>query len=70
MGNECDTNLPFICPDHPMAKIKHEFDESHYIMNGFTAGTGIRSNHKYYCNECGRELSDKPVDRREAGEGK
>ena len=51
-----DNYIPYICPDHPEAKIRHEWDQNHYVMNGYPAGTGWRTNHKYFCDECGREL--------------
>lgn len=53
-----NNNLPYICPEHPMAQIRHEWDQTHYVMNGYPAGTGISSNHRYYCATCGRELSE------------
>lgn len=49
--------LPYTCSDHPKAQIRHEWDRSHYVMNGHPAGTGIEGNHHYYCNECGLELA-------------
>jgi len=53
-------NLPYICPEHPEAMIKHEWTESQYVMNGYPAGIPLKSKHNYYCNECGRELAAEP----------
>ena len=49
--------LPWICPNHPHAQIRHEWNRSQYIMNGYPAGRGIDTGHQYYCAECGRELA-------------
>ena len=49
--------LPYICPYHPRAKIYHEWDQNHYVMNGESVGCGWQTKHNYYCNECGRELA-------------
>ncbi len=49
--------LPYFCEEHPDAKIKHVWDETHWVLNGYPGGTGIKKNHKYYCAECGKELS-------------
>lgn len=50
-------SLPWICPKHPKAQVRHTWDESHYILNGYPAGVGIKSAHRYECAECGTELS-------------
>jgi len=49
--------LPWVCPDHPDAQVRCSWDETHYVMNGYPAGTGIKSNFKYECAVCGRELA-------------
>ena len=51
-----DVILPWVCPEHPNAQIRHSWDQTHYVMNGYPVGTGIRSNQRYECAECGREL--------------
>lgn len=51
------TELPYICPEHPDAQIKHTWDQTHYVMNGYPAGEGISSKHQYWCAKCGRELA-------------
>ena len=50
-------SLPWRCDEHPDAPIRHLWDESHYVMNGYPAGTGIVSNHRYECAICGKELA-------------
>ena len=54
-GNAPD--FPYICPEHPNAQIVHEWDKTHFVMNGYPAGTGLNSNHHYYCKDCHRELA-------------
>jgi len=59
------SNLPSICADHPKAQVRHEWDQKHYVLNGYPAGTGIKGNHQYFCSVCGRELcSPEEFDRR------
>lgn len=53
-------NLPWVCPQHPQAQIRRSWDQTHYVMNGYPAGTGTKSNFKYECAECGLELSPEP----------
>ena len=54
--------LPWICPDHPEALIKHTWDETHFVWkDDFPRGEGIKKNHKYECNICGRELKPPEV---------
>lgn len=49
--------LPWICEDHPDAQVRHLYDLTHYVMNGYPSGEGIRSNHRYECAVCQRELA-------------
>jgi len=49
--------LPYICPEHPHAQIEESYDVKKYVYNGYPRGTGIKSNYKWACAECGRELS-------------
>ena len=51
-----DKDLPSLCPNHPDAKIRHEWDREMCVWNGLPRGGGIDKNHHYYCNECGLEL--------------
>lgn len=48
--------LPWRCPEHPDAKIRHEYDVEKICWNGLPGGEGIPRNHHYFCDECGREL--------------
>jgi len=49
--------LPWQCPEHPSAQIRKSWDDSRYVMNGYPVGIGTKSNIKYECAECGRELA-------------
>jgi len=51
--------LPWLCPDHPEANVRHLWDQSYCVLNGYPAGTGIQSNHRYECAVCCRELASK-----------
>lgn len=51
--------LPWVCPDHPNAKVLVSWDEKHSVMNGYPSGLGVRFNYKWECYECGRELAGK-----------
>jgi hypothetical protein len=51
--------LPYICPEHPNANILHTWEEVHSFIGGYPAGSGYTKNHKYECQECGRQLSYK-----------
>jgi len=44
------------CKEHPNAPVKHFWDEGHFILNGYPTGEGIKSNHKFECSECRKEL--------------
>lgn len=45
------------CPLHPDALVRHSYNLHQYVINGLPAGTGVRSDEKYVCAECGRPLS-------------
>lgn len=49
--------LPWTCPQHPNAQIRHTWDETRCVLNGIAAGEGIKSKHRYECAECGQELA-------------
>ncbi len=49
--------LPWICPQHPKAQVRHLWDQNHYVLNGYPAGTGWKSGHRYECAECGLQLA-------------
>ncbi len=60
--------LPWVCPKHPNAQIRHSWDEKHHVLNGEPEGRGMRFNHRYECAECMTQLAapnDKLSDRRE-----
>lgn len=49
--------LPWVCPEHPKAQIRHSWDRTQYVMNGYPAGQALDMNHRYECAVCGRELA-------------
>ena len=49
--------LPYICPEHPNAKVRHEWNHITYVWNGMPRGTGFDEGHQYFCVECNRELA-------------
>jgi len=51
------SSLPWLCPEHPKAQIRRSWDQTHYVMNGYPAGIGTRSNFRYECAECGLQLA-------------
>lgn len=55
-------SLPYICPDHPKAKIRHEWmrtrSEANWGPNRPRVLIGHRDHdHRYLCSKCGRELA-------------
>ncbi len=48
--------LTWQCPEHPDAQILHSCDKTREYLNGFLANV-LRTNHKYECCDCGRELA-------------
>lgn len=58
-----DSPLPWTCPDHPHAKIRHDWLRTTYVYrDGYPRG-GRDHEHKYFCNDCGLELSPPNVGR-------
>jgi hypothetical protein len=50
-------NLPWQCPEHPDAMIKHTWNRTQFVYaDGYPRG-GSDSNHQYWCNACGKELA-------------
>jgi len=47
----------YSCPRHPDAMVLHSWDETHAVLNGLPAGTGIKRGHRWECSVCGRELA-------------
>ena len=53
-----EKKLPWRCPDHPQAQIKKSWDRTFFVYgDGYPRGSGLDSNFKYECSECGRELA-------------
>lgn len=50
--------LPWRCPEHPDAMIRHLYDQNHCVLNGYPGGTGWQSNHRYECAKCGRQVRE------------
>lgn len=48
---------PLCCPVHPDGLIRHSYDLTQTVLNGTPSGEGVRSNHRYECADCGRELA-------------
>jgi hypothetical protein len=48
--------LPSLCEKHPNAKIIHKWDVTRYVMNGYPVGIRTKSNHHFFCSECGTEV--------------
>ena len=44
------------CPKHPDGLIDHHYDLTQCVLNGYPSGEGVKSNHKYFCHDCGVEL--------------
>lgn len=53
--------LPWTCPKHPQAQVRHSWAETRYAMNGYPVGRPIRTQHRYECAECGLELADERI---------
>lgn len=53
--------LPYICPDHPTAQIRHEWNRTRTTVRLTNAQWETDSGHQYFCNECGRELAGEKV---------
>ena len=52
-------NLPWICKEHPEAQIRHEWDRTRtrFHLTGAEIAHDEPDSHRYYCNECGKELA-------------
>ena len=60
--------LPYICPDHPRAMIRHEWlrtrDEANWGPNRPRHLISQHDHgHRYYCHECGRALAAEEAQR-------
>lgn len=57
-----ETQLPWVCPEHPEAQIRHSWDRTRTEVNWGPyrprhTVSETESNHRYECAECGRELA-------------
>jgi len=50
-------DFPVCCGDAP---VRRTWDQNHYVLNGYPAGHGWKSNVRYECSACGKELQPKP----------
>lgn len=56
------STLPYLCPEHPEAQVRHEWDRTRAEVNWGPSRprntiSETDSNHRYFCNECDRELA-------------
>ncbi|MEK9722362.1 MAG: hypothetical protein VW405_02605 [Rhodospirillaceae bacterium] len=51
--------LPWACPNHPYAQIRHTWLADHYVLNQVEVSPGAfqTREHRYECAVCGRELA-------------
>lgn len=54
------TELPYVCPEHPEAQIRHEWNRTRTTIRLTGAVNEYDHDHQYFCNVCGRELSAEP----------
>jgi len=54
-----DSDLPYICPDHPEAQVRHEWNRTRTTarLTGASWEYDEPSSHQYFCATCDRELS-------------
>jgi len=51
------TGKPYLCPDHPRARIRHEWLRTRSTARLTGASWKHDHDHQYFCSECGRELA-------------
>lgn len=51
------SNLPYICPEHPEAQIRHEWNRTRTTIRLTGAVNEYDHGHQFFCNACGRELA-------------
>ena len=49
--------LPYVCPQHPEALVRHEWNRTRSTVRLTGASWESDSDHRYYCHECGVELA-------------
>ena len=60
MSETTQAELPYICPDHPEAQIRHEWDRTRTTVQLTGASWEIDKGHQYFCHKCNRELRAEP----------
>ena len=59
--------LPWRCPRHPHAQIRHWVDQQYYVYgDGYPRGTGHFAGEGYECAECGEPLCAPPMKARQS----
>ena len=55
-------SLPYICPEHPHAQIRHEWLRTYATarLTGASWEYNEPNSDQYFCAECSRELAAKP----------
>jgi hypothetical protein len=58
MKNSHNQGLPWVCPHHQTADIRHEWNRTVYLYGGgWPMGNPVDSGHQYFCSVCGQELT-------------
>ncbi len=58
--NTSDENgftLQWNCPDHPKAFVRYSYETIRFSHRGYHTTSGVETNRKYECVDCGMELS-------------
>ena len=50
-------SLPYLCPAHPEAQIRHEWDRTRMVIHLTGVTRQYDHGHQYFCATCGRELA-------------
>lgn len=62
MAELSSDDFPKCCGNAPVRRV---WDQNHYVLNGYPAGTGWESNIHYECSVCGKRLE--PISRATEG---
>jgi hypothetical protein len=57
-GEKMNKRLPYVCTEHPDGEIRYSYTTEQYILNGYPAGDELKTDEKWECVICGRELSE------------
>jgi len=62
-----DGDLPYVCPDHPDALVRHEWlrTRARSPFPPYAFLWDEDHDHRYFCSECGRELAPEEGDEKE-----